>query len=197
MSLFQCSRCGCMENTSLSNCSRPYIHNSIADQKHEAILSYKQIMGLKPEDNLEEYCSACSPVWYTDAGDYGVGPIPEGKRGKDDSGKWHGKFRRIYLPMGEFETNNQGNLWHKKTHEYPKEFLRGYISYPKRFKDINTMGWYIQIDFNHQKGKGKYGEKPYGGWFYEKTPEGWRDETGCLDCGPFDDNDLFIGPVAL
>lgn len=68
---------------------------------------------------------------------------------------------------------------------------------PIRHSEIIEMGWYIHIDFNHQLGKNIYSIKPYGGWFYEKTPEGWRDETGCLDCGPFDPNDMFIGPVEV
>lgn len=34
-----------------------------------------------------------------------------------DIGKWHGKFDRVYLPIGMFETNKQGNLAHKETGE--------------------------------------------------------------------------------
>jgi hypothetical protein len=29
--------------------------------------------------------------------------------------KWHGQFDRIFLPKGEFKTNNKGNLEHIST----------------------------------------------------------------------------------
>lgn len=39
--------------------------------------------------------------------------------------QWHGEFDRLYLPKGEFHTNNQGNLEHtasgKLCHEYLAE----------------------------------------------------------------------------
>lgn len=45
--------------------------------------------------NGRKLCSACDP----------------------DIGKWHGQFDRVYLPIGMFETNEQGNLAHKETGE--------------------------------------------------------------------------------
>jgi hypothetical protein len=30
-------------------------------------------------------------------------------------GKWHGRFRKIMLPLGMFITNEEGNLAHKET----------------------------------------------------------------------------------
>jgi len=70
---------------------------------------------------------------------------------------------------------------------------------PRKFDPSMENGWYIHIDFEHQKTTPeKYGKKAYGGWFYEYS-EGniWRTESGCADCGPFDENDLFIGPINL
>jgi hypothetical protein len=68
---------------------------------------------------------------------------------------------------------------------------------PMRFADITVPGWYLEIDPQHQSSKNMYGEKPYGGWFYELTSTGWRDTFGCSACGPFDPDDLFIGPVEI
>ena len=56
---------------------------------------------------LEEYegtplCSACAPTKFND-----------GTPSK--YGKWHDKWDQIFLPLGEFETNDEGNLRHKKT----------------------------------------------------------------------------------
>lgn len=68
---------------------------------------------------------------------------------------------------------------------------------PKRLSEVVENGWYMHLDFEHQKGPPHWGTKPYGGWFYELTPEGWRNEVGCLDTGPFDETDLFIGPISL
>ena len=33
------------------------------------------------------------------------------------TGKWHGEFDKILLPLGMFKTNSQGNLEHKETGE--------------------------------------------------------------------------------
>jgi len=50
----------------------------------------------------KKLCSACGPSHYSD----GV---------KTRHGKWHGKFKRTYLPMGMFHTNREGNLEHNET----------------------------------------------------------------------------------
>ncbi|MFH1409119.1 MAG: hypothetical protein ABIH34_04390 [Nanoarchaeota archaeon] len=91
MPLFQCDNCGCMENTALSDCSSGYLRY-IGDAG--LIAEYRQKLGLQEDEPFGSYCSACCPL-----GD----------------GKWHGKFDRIYLPKGEFETACNGNLRHKRT----------------------------------------------------------------------------------
>jgi hypothetical protein len=63
MSLYQCEKCGAMENTALG-----------AYWLREVKL-----------------CSEC------------------------DTGTWHGRFKKIMLPMGMFVTNKDGNLAHKET----------------------------------------------------------------------------------
>ena len=63
--------------------------------------------------------------------------------------------------------------------------------------EVVEFGWYIHLDLAHQKTKNMYGTKPYGAWFFEFTKEGWRDEVGCLDCGPLDKDDLIIGPINM
>lgn len=119
MSLYQCTKCGCLENTALSGCSHgTYLLNS--DHKEgrnlEAIASYKEILGLKPEEPFTDLCSACCPVWF-DKGDYGIGLCPCPRPGRHGGGVWHGEFDRMFLPMGMFYTNREGNLAHKETHD--------------------------------------------------------------------------------
>jgi hypothetical protein len=72
---------------------------------------------------------------------------------------------------------------------------------PFQLKDLKLVlyGWYIHLDLNHQKGAQSSfsNDKPYGGWFYQYTPDGWRNEVGCLDCGPFEATDWFLGPIDI
>ena len=51
-------------------------------------------MGLSDKEKFGRYCSACNPL---------------------EEGEWHGRFDRIYLPKGEFETSSDGNLARRKT----------------------------------------------------------------------------------
>lgn len=98
MSLFQCEVCGCVENTALA-CQGI---RGIA----ERFFSW---------DGIEErkgklLCSVCAPTKYSDG-------TPT------EYGEWHGRFNRVFLPLGEFRTNSVGNLEHIKTgnenyHEY-------------------------------------------------------------------------------
>ncbi len=92
MSLFQCEVCGCCENTALSfqGCDGYAI-------KFFDWSGFEDRKGKK-------LCSACGPNKYSD-----------GKPSK--LGVWHGKFQRLYLPLGMFKTAENGNLEHKKTGE--------------------------------------------------------------------------------
>lgn len=123
MSLFQCSACGCLENTALSGCYhiRSFFKRRPEDGIYEQpglVHSYKVVLGLKDEQEFGAYCSACNPVWYTKEGRYGFGPRPaDYKHERDDSGKWHGQFERTFLPKGMFHTNDDGNLAHVLTLE--------------------------------------------------------------------------------
>jgi len=57
------------------------------------------------EENLgKALCSACAPTHYKG-----------GKEVNEEGGKWHGEFDRMFLPKGQFETNDVGNLCHKET----------------------------------------------------------------------------------
>lgn len=89
MSLFQCERCGCVENTALS---------SQGFKVHAEDFDWT---GIEDRQGLR-LCSACGPTRY-DGGEptsYGV---------------WHGKFKRVFLPIGQFKTNRRGNLEHIQT----------------------------------------------------------------------------------
>jgi len=89
MSLFQCEECGCRENTAVS-CQ------GFKSMAH--LFSWRGIEHRKGK----MLCCVCGPTEYKN-----------GKRTK--YGVWHGRFPRMFLPKGEFHTNNQGNLTHTKT----------------------------------------------------------------------------------
>lgn len=88
MSLFQCEVCGCCENTAL------------ASQGFKMSFMRKLFdWSYAPEREGKLLCSVCGPVKYRD--------------GKDTKyGKWHDEFPRNFLPMGQFKTNDRGNLEH-------------------------------------------------------------------------------------
>lgn len=114
MSLFQCDKCGCVENTACTNGYHCPV--SWLEERPEVYASYREILGLKPDEPYGKYCSACSPIWFTKKGRYGVGPNPDPKPGRD-GGLWHGRFERRFLPKGEFETAPNGNLRKKSNHD--------------------------------------------------------------------------------
>lgn len=99
MSLFQCDNCGCVENTAL------------ASQGFTGIFEKLYDWGYAPERRGMRLCSACGPVKCRNGS-------------ATEYGKWHNVFTRDYLPIGEFETNDVGNLVHKKT---KSEDYRQYI----------------------------------------------------------------------
>lgn len=93
MSLFQCDVCGCCENTALSG---------------QGCYGYAEVFydwtGFEDRKG-KMLCSACAPTRYSQ--EDGGGPT--------EYGEWHGHFERVYLPMGEFFTNDRGNLEHRAT----------------------------------------------------------------------------------
>ena len=89
MSLFQCENCGCLENTALSA-------QGFKVMKHLFDWSYA------PEREGMRLCSACGPANYS-------GGKPTGL------GKWHDVFKREFYPLGEFATDEVGNLKHAAT----------------------------------------------------------------------------------
>lgn len=58
----------------------------------------------KPEDLGVAKCSACAPLEY-----------PSGEKHKEFNGEWHGRYKRNFLPHGEFFVNEQGNIEHVGT----------------------------------------------------------------------------------
>ncbi|ELN9487150.1 hypothetical protein OLM90_17155 [Pseudomonas aeruginosa] len=89
MSLYQCEICGCCENTALAAQGFTWLTDCFD-------WSYA------PEREGKRLCSACGPTKYRD-----------GKPTK--FGKWHDQFERVFLPLGMFVTNCQGNLAHHET----------------------------------------------------------------------------------
>lgn len=88
MSLFQCEHCGCKENTALS----------LQGAEMEEYFDWDYA----PERKGKKLCSECGPPKYKSGQRTGLG-------------EWHGKFKQVFLPAGEFITNAVGNLEHKTT----------------------------------------------------------------------------------
>lgn len=91
----------------------------------EAIASYRVLLGIPEGEPFKDLCSACSVVWFYKGG-YGVGTpteeqINEGGRWVNRSLKWHERFKRHFLPKGEYQTCPVGNLEHKITKISPKK----------------------------------------------------------------------------
>lgn len=90
MSLFQCQRCGCCENTALASqgCDgyavKFFDWTGIEDRKGKKL------------------CSVCAPTNHSDGS-------------PTKFGKWHGQFARAFLPLGMFRTARNGNLEHVET----------------------------------------------------------------------------------
>lgn len=90
MSLFQCEHCGSVENTALSN-------QGIG----EYTAKWYDWEGIRDRKG-KKLCSVCGPTKHSDGSVTGLG-------------KWHGKFKRVILPLGKFKTNREGNLEHIET----------------------------------------------------------------------------------
>lgn len=93
MSLYQCEKCGCIENTALG-----WYHC----RKMGIAIQPKEEQGLA-------LCSACGPTNYTDG------------KTIEKTGKWHGKFRRRFFPLNTLYTDGEGNVRLIKNDEYPKK----------------------------------------------------------------------------
>jgi hypothetical protein len=89
MSLFQCENCGCAENTAL------------AMQGFKAIADWFDWTGIEDRKG-KLLCSACGPTSDADGDD-----LPYGQ--------WHDHFDRVFLPLGKFKSNREGNLEHIET----------------------------------------------------------------------------------
>lgn len=92
MSLFQCQNCGCVENTATA-----------AQSCSEVFSEFFDWTGIE-EKKVMKLCSACGPTKHSDG-------TPT------EYGKWHGLFKRTFLPMGMFRTARNGNLEHAETGE--------------------------------------------------------------------------------
>jgi len=84
MSIFQCDECGCAENTA---CGWYWLRGS------------KDYVA--PKYFGKALCSECGPTHFLDGSQTGLG-------------KWHGKFKKTFYPMGSMETGPDGNLREKK-----------------------------------------------------------------------------------
>lgn len=106
MSLFQCEHCGCVENTALA-CQG---FKGFPEQ-------WFDWTGIEDRKG-KLLCCACGPSHFS-------------KGELSPFGEWHGKFERVYLPKGQFKTNNVGNLEHIDTGD---DNYSAYRIYPEDFQ---------------------------------------------------------------
>ena len=66
------------------------------------------------------------------------------------------------------------------------------IAGPCRFDSVTVAGWYISIDGADPRSANTNG-------LYQFDPSDidhpWRSQTGCADCGPFDPDEILVGPI--
>lgn len=103
MSLFQCEVCGALENTALS-CQGFKFMTKYFDWAYA------------PERKGLKLCSVC-------------GPIKDSEGASTEFGVWHGQFKRRLFPLGEFITDEVGNLKHRETGLSSSEFAK---QFPER-----------------------------------------------------------------
>lgn len=109
MSMFQCQRCGCAENTACSS------------QGFEDVTLFDW-SGIENRKGLK-LCSACGPSTYANGESTAYG-------------KWHRRFARIFFPCNQFQTDRSGDLRHVSlgilSHEfaqlYPNEMNCAYFN---------------------------------------------------------------------
>ena len=87
MSLFQCQQCGCCDNTALAGQG--------CDGYAVKFFDWTGIEDRKGK----KLCSECAPPKFAHG-------LPT------RYGAWHGRFNRVFLPMGKFRTARNGNLEH-------------------------------------------------------------------------------------
>lgn len=100
MSMFQCEHCGCAENTALCSAHLAFLHKSF------------DFSGIEDRKG-KRLCSACAPSKFA--------------RGQETGyGIWHGEFRRVFLEIGAWMTDKQGNLARKSdgVTDYMKHAVR-------------------------------------------------------------------------
>jgi hypothetical protein len=91
MSMFQCGKCGCVENTACT---------SFFDGEWTSRFKV-------PEEDMQynklPLCCICAPEHF--------------KSGEptQHTGEWHNNFSRVFLPLGEYRTNREGNIENIKT----------------------------------------------------------------------------------
>lgn len=107
MGLFQCQKCGCVDNTALA--CRGFTG------RYEKLFDWT---GLEERRGMT-LCSACSPTRYRD------GKISQ-------YGRWHNQFHRVFLPLGEWEMNNIGDLIHVSTGD------TDYMSHAIRIEKVSS-----------------------------------------------------------
>lgn len=99
MSLFQCGKCGCVDNTATSNFGARWKWTN----KDETGDMLAKVAGYNSfEEAPDELCCVCSPIYFNEKGGYEFNPL--------ERYKWHGQFERQFWPVGTLKTNHEGNI---------------------------------------------------------------------------------------
>jgi hypothetical protein len=92
VSLFQCDKCGCVENTALG-----HYHT-----RNWAELWPDEVLG-------KALCSECMPTKFRSG------------ETCEKGGKWHGRFEKRCYPLGSLYTDDVGNVRRKSDNKHPSE----------------------------------------------------------------------------
>lgn len=101
MSLFQCDKCGVIENTALAEGG--HLMFMWRDEPEDIQAEWRNRLGLKAGEPFGKYCCVCNPIWYTAKGAFGRGENPNPR-------KWHGRFPQEFHPVGTMKTDRNGNI---------------------------------------------------------------------------------------
>lgn len=99
MSLMQCGKCGCVDNSATSEFGARWKWTM---GEHPDRHKLAKVAGYETfEEAPEELCCVCSPVYFKD-GSYDFEPTVKHE--------WHGSFERKFWPKGSLTTDQVGNI---------------------------------------------------------------------------------------
>jgi hypothetical protein len=102
MPLFQCQKCGCVDNSATGHYWRA---NRVEKYDWTGLEEFKGKI----------LCAVCGPRFYASGA-------------PTEFGVWHKRFKRDFLPLGQFEENSEGGLTNKENGD--RNYTQYYIPAP-------------------------------------------------------------------